>query len=91
MTRFVKDLFTHLLFLASKPIARHFARGYESALRERGLAWTLELVDEDIGRYGNRFVHQLAKAGVVLLAEDRCFLAVAECPGCKPQGKGRTL
>ena len=65
------------MFWLSKHVARHFAQGYVFPLEQKGLQWTLALLDEDVERYGNPYVHQLAKAGVVLLADE-------QCTGCKP-------
>ena len=36
-----------------------------------GLAWTLALIDEDVELYGNPFVHDLVRAGVIDYAEWR--------------------
>ena len=58
------------MYMLSKPVARHFAGGYTDVLARHGLQYTLELIDEDVETYGNPYVHQLARAGVVLLSEE---------------------
>lgn len=55
-----------LWFWLSKRCALHFSRSYERPLRTHGLVWTLGLIDDDSGQYGNAYVHELAKAGVIL-------------------------
>ena len=43
--------------------ARYYAKPYLKFVREQGLQWTLELIDEDIELYGHPVVHQLARVG----------------------------
>ncbi len=50
----------------SKRCVLYFSRSYAGPLNRQGLQWTLDLIDEDIATYGNPYVHQLAKAGVIL-------------------------
>ena len=85
----VNPLLRRLMFRVSKTVARHFAQGYEDALDTKGLDWTLELLDEDVETYGNPYVHHLAKAGVVLLAQERCFLGDERCSGCRVEPRRR--
>ena len=50
-------------------VALYFSEGYKAPLGRHGLKWTLELIDEDIEKYGNAYVHQVAKAGCILRAQ----------------------
>lgn len=52
-------------FWLSQRCALYFSREYARPLYQHGLVWTLDLIDDDIDRYGNAYVHQLAKAGVI--------------------------
>ena len=57
------------MFGLSKLVSLYFSRAYRAPLARHGVEWTLGLIDEDIERYGNSYVHQLAKAGVILRAQ----------------------
>lgn len=57
-----------LYYWLSQRCFLYFSRAYVGPLNRHGLQWTLDLIDEDIERYGNPYVHQLAKAGVILRA-----------------------
>ena len=55
-----------LYYWLSQQCALYFSRQYDGPLKRHGLQWTLDLIDEDVQRYGNPYVHQLAKSGVIL-------------------------
>ena len=52
-----------LRYWLARRCVRYYAKPYLKSVREQGLQWTLELIDEDIQLYGHPVVHQLAKVG----------------------------
>ena len=66
-----------ILYWLSQPVALYFSRDYRDPLARHGLEWTLGLIDEDIERYGNAYVHHLAKAGVILRSSSNGSLSDA--------------
>ena len=62
-------LIAKLRYWLARRICRRYAREYLRDVDRMGLAWTLDLIDEDVALYGNPFVHALARAGVIDYAE----------------------
>ena len=64
-------LIAKLRYWLARRICRRYAREYLRDVDRMGLAWTLALIDEDVELYGNPFVHDLVRAGVIDYAEWR--------------------
>ena len=64
-------LIAKIRYWLARHICRRYAREYRRAVDDRGLEWTLTLIDEDQYLYGAPFNHALARAGVIDYAQLR--------------------